>query len=151
VPRWARLTAFVGLYALVLTGAMAVQQSIEGLLAWFGMDRPVLESYGILNGLYVGIMGLGPLCLRRGGAGRGLYMTAWSLASAFAAFATGTVALIAMHATSPGFAETLVGRIVLLLIGAAILGLGAGITLLAARRRSRLGPDDLVETTSDAE
>lgn len=138
VPRWARVTAFVGLYALALTGTMAMQQSIENLLAWLGMSFPVLESYGILTGLYIGIVGLVPLCLRPGAARRGVYLTAWSLASTLAAFAAGTACLIAMHAIWPGFAETLAGRIALLLVAAAILAIGAATALLAARRRARL-------------
>ncbi|MBE9553756.1 MAG: hypothetical protein IMF05_09875, partial [Proteobacteria bacterium] len=79
VPKWARATAFVGVYALVLAGMVELQQSVQGLLAWFGVESGGLDRIGVLAGLYVAVMGLRPLLYLPMARNEGLYRMAWSL------------------------------------------------------------------------
>jgi hypothetical protein len=135
VPRWARATAFVGVYALVLAGMVELQQAVQDLLAWTGMESGGLDRIGVLAGLYVAVMGLRPLLYLSMERNEGLYRMAWSLVAALSALAAATVALLAIRLAAPAFAESFLGSMAPVLAACAALGLGAAITLIATRRR----------------
>jgi hypothetical protein len=111
VPRWAWATAFVGVYALVLAGMVELQQSVQDLLAWAGLESGGLDRIGVLAGLYVAVMGLRPLLYLSMERNEGLYRMAWSLVTALAALAAAAIAAIAIRLTAPAFAESFAGGI----------------------------------------
>jgi hypothetical protein len=138
VPRWARATAFVGVYALVLAGVVELQQSVQGLLAWFGMASGGLDRIGLLAGLYVAAMGLRPLLYLSLERNEGLYRMAWSLVAALSALAAATIALVSIHVAAPAFAENFPGNMTPVLAAIAVLGIGAATATIATRRRERM-------------
>jgi hypothetical protein len=137
VPRWARATAFVGVYALVLAGVVELQQSVQDLLAWAGMASDGLDRIGLLAGLYVAVMGLRPLLYLSMERNEGLYRMAWSLVAALSALAAATVATVVVHMTAPAFAESFPGSMAPAFAAIIVLGLSATVTLVATRRRKR--------------
>ncbi len=146
VPRWARATAFVGVYALVLAGMVELQQAIQGLLGWAGMESGGLDRIGLLAGLYVAATGLRPLLYLPMERNEGLYRMAWSLVAALSALAAAIVALIAIRLAAPAFAESFAGDLTPILAACAALALGWAVTLIATRRR-----EAMVEETGETE
>lgn len=144
VPRWARATAFVGVYALVLAGMVELQQAIQGLLGWAGMESGGLDRIGLLAGLYVAAMGLRPLLYLPMERNEGLYRMAWSLVVALSALAAAIVALIAIRLAAPAFAESFAGGLTPILAACAALGLGWAATLIATRRREGMVAEEIV-------
>jgi hypothetical protein len=138
VPRWARATAFVGVYALVLAGMVELQQSVQDLLAWAGMASDGLDRIGLLAGLYVAAMGLRPLLYLSMERNEGLYRMAWSLAAALSALAAATIATVTIHLTAPAFAESFPGNMTPAIAAIIVLAIGAAVTLVATRRRRRM-------------
>ena len=146
VPRWARLTAFVGIYALVLVGAHAVQRSVEWLFELAGIGGNPLHGVGVLAGLYVGVMGLrGLLHDAAGSRDRALYRTACSLVAGVAALAVASIALVNLRLFAPDLATTGLGASIPPLAALATLALAWPITVVATRRRARMA-----ETATDA-
>ena len=135
VPRWARATAFVGVYALVLAGMVELQQAVQDLLAWAGMESGGLDRIGLLAGLYVAATGLRPLLYLPMERNEGLYRMAWSLVAALSALAAAIAALVAIRLTAPAFAESFVGGMAPVLAACAALGVGWATTKIATRRR----------------
>lgn len=147
VPKWARVTAYVGLYVLVLAGMSQIEQSIVALLDILGVEGASLHEFGLLAGLYVGIMGLPSLLYRPGTDPKeGLYDTACSLVSIVLAFVAAIVTLVAMRIMAPDFAVTLYGDTAPFLAGCGMLAIGAGITFIATRRRRRMAEEVAAET-----
>jgi hypothetical protein len=138
VPRWARATAFVGVYALVLAGMVELQQSVQDLLAWFSVESGGLDRIGLLAGLYVAVMGLRPLLYLSMERNEGLYRIAWSLVAALSALAAAIVALIAIRLAAPAFAESFFGDMPPALAACAALSIGWAATKIATRRRERM-------------
>ncbi len=138
VPRWARATAFVGVYALVLAGMVELQQSVQDFLAWFGVESGGLDRIGLLAGLYVAVMGLRPLLYLPMARNEGLYRMAWSLVAALSALAAATAALLATRLAVPDFTESFLGNLTPALAACAALGIGWAATKIATRRRERL-------------
>ncbi len=139
VPRWARLTAFVGIYALVLVGANALQRSVEWLFELVGIGGDPLHGVGILAGLYVGVMGLrGLLHDAAGNRDRALYRTACGLVAGVAALAASSIALVNLRLFAPDLAATGLGASIPPLAAAATLALAWPITVIATRRRVRM-------------
>lgn len=147
VPRWARATAFVGVYALVLAGMVELQQAVQDLLAWAGMESGGLDRIGLLAGLYVAAMGLRPLLYLPMERNEGLYRMAWSLVAALSALAAAIVALIATRLAAPGFAESFAGGLTPILAACAALGLGWAATLIATRRREGMVAEEEIVTS----
>ena len=150
VPRWARATAFVGLYALVLAGMVELQQAVQDLLAWAGLESGGLDRIGLLAGLYVAAMGLRPLLYQSMERNEGLYRMAWSLAAALAALAAAAVAAVSIPLAAPAFAESFAGGIAPALAACATLAVGWAATLIATRRREAMVAD-VPETDIEAE
>ena len=137
-PKWARATAFVGVYALVLAGMVELQQSVQDLLTWFSVESGGLDRIGLLAGLYVAFMGLRPLLYLSLERSEGLYRMAWSLVVALSALAAAIVALIAIRLAAPAFAESFSGNMTPVLAACVALGLGWAVTKIAIRRRERM-------------
>lgn len=135
LPKWARATAFVGLYALVLAGMVELQQSVQGLVAWFGLEGGGLDRIGLLAGLYVAGTGLRPLLYLPLERNEGLYRMAWSFAAALAALTAATVTAVAVHLTSPAFAQGFPGSMTPAVAAITVLAIGWAATKLATRRR----------------
>lgn len=140
-PRWARATTFVGIYALVLAGMVELEDSIQGLLAWFGVENGGLDRVGLLAGLYVAVLGLRPLLYLPMERNEGLYRMAWSLVAALSALAAAILALVAIRLAAPAFAESFAGGITPALAACAALGIGWAATKIATRRRERLAAE----------
>ena len=137
-PKWARATAFVGVYALVLAGMVELQQSVQSLLAWFSVESGGLDRIGLLAGLYVAAMGLRPLLYLPMERNEGLYRMAWSLVAALLALAAAIAALVAVRLAAPGFTESFVGSLAPVLAACAALAIGWAATKIATRRRERM-------------
>lgn len=146
VPKWARATAFVGVYALVLAGMVELAQSVQDLLAWAGMESGGLDRIGVLAGLYVAAMGLRPMLYLPMERNEGLYRMAWSLVVALSALAATAAALLAIRLAAPAFAASFPGNMAPVLAACATLGLGAAVTLIATRRREGMMAEADVET-----
>jgi hypothetical protein len=146
VPRWARATAFVGVYALVLAGMVELEDALQDLLAWAGLESGGLDRIGLLAGLYVAAMGLRPLLYQSMERNEGLYRMAWSLAAALAALAVAAVAAVSIPLAAPAFAESFTGGIAPALAACATLALGWAATLIATRRRERMVEAERIET-----
>lgn len=138
VPRWARVTAFVGVYALVLAGMVELQQSVQDLLSWAGMDSGGVDGIGLLAGLYVAVMGLRPLLYLPLERNEGLYYMAWSLVTALSSLAAAIAALSAIRLAAPAFAESFAGSVAPVLAACLALGIGWTATKIATRRRGRM-------------
>ncbi|MDH5558928.1 MAG: hypothetical protein OEZ03_16385 [Alphaproteobacteria bacterium] len=136
-PKWARTTAFVGVYALVLAGMVELQQSVQALLAWFGLDSSGLDRIGLLAGLYIAFMGLRPLLYQSMERNVGLYLMAWSLVSALSALAAAAVAAVAIQLAARDFADSFTGGITPTLAACVTLAIGWAATAYATRRRER--------------
>ena len=137
-PKWARATAFVGLYALMLAGMVELQQSVQNLLAWAGMETGGLDRIGVLAGLYVAFMGLRPLLYLPMERNEGLYRMAWSFVTALSGLAAAIAALVAIRLAAPGFADSFIGGLAPTFATCATLALGAGVTQIATRRREAM-------------
>ncbi len=138
VPRWARATAFVGVYALVLAGMVELQQSVQNLLAWFSVESGGLDRIGVLAGLYVAVMGLRPLLYLPMERNEGLYRMAWSLVAALSALAAAIAVLVVVRMFAPAFGDSFPGSLTPVIAACAALGIGAAATLIATRRRERM-------------
>lgn len=138
VPRWARATAFVGVYALVLAGMVELEQSVQSLLAWAGIESGGLDRTGLLAGLYVAVMGLRPLLYLSMERNEGLYRMAWSLVAALSALATAIAALVATRLAAPAFAESFPGSMAPIIAACAALAIVWAATAFATRRRERM-------------
>ena len=138
VPKWARATAFVGVYALVLAGMVELQQSVQDLLAWFSVESGGLDRIGLLAGLYVAAMGLRPLLYLSMERNEGLYRMAWSLIAALSALAAAILAQVAIRLSAPAFAESFIGGMAPVLAACVALGIGWAVTKIATRRRDRM-------------
>lgn len=135
LPRWARATAFVGFYALVLAGMVELEDALQALLAWFGMESSGLDRTGVLAGLYVALMGLPPLLYVPIERNEGLYRMACSLAAALSALAVAVLTLVVIDLSAPAFAESFVGSMAPLGAALVTLAIGALATKIAIRRR----------------
>lgn len=145
VPRWARVTSFIGMYVLVLTGAVALQRALEVLLGIFGLDGTALDGAGVVAGLYLGATGLRRLLYDAdsAGSGRGLYRTAWSLAAVLAGtVVTVIVALVPRLAASEGGAGWFTGAVPPLAMALTLLAAEPVIWIATRRRAGMAGEAD---------
>lgn len=150
LPKWARATAFVGLYALVLGGMNQLEQSVVALLAFAGVDGSPLKSFGVMAGLYIGVMGMPSLLyMPRTDRNEGLYDTACSLVTALLAFVAAVVTLIAVRVGAPEMQSTTFDAVAPFVAGIAILVIGSLVTVLATRRRRRLVGATATENEGD--
>lgn len=139
IPRWARVTAFVGLYALALAGMVGVEQNIQRLLAFLGMDAAGLTRTGVLAGIYVAAAGLRPMLYVPADRNLGLYRLALSLVVALAAMGVGTLMVIVLRFTAPaGDADGFWRGMIPLIAAAVTLAVGWVASRLASRRRERV-------------
>lgn len=150
LPKWARATAFVGLYALVLAGMVELEDSVQALLAWSGVQSGGLDRTGVLAGLYVAVMGLRPLFYLPIERNEGLYRMACSLAAALSALAVAAITLVGIDLSAPAFAESFVGSMAPFIAALLALAIGALATKIAVRRRERMmgegAPEDEAPT-----
>lgn len=141
VPRWARVTSFVGMYVLVLAGAVALERALEGLLGLLGLDGAALDGAGVVAGLYIGATGLRRMLYDADSAasGRGLYRTAWSLAAVLAGTAVTVVVSIVLRPASPE-ADWFGGAVPPLAMALTLLA-AEPLVWIAARRRRGMAKD----------
>ena len=143
LPKWARATAFVGLYALVLAGMVELEDAVQALLAWAGVESGGLDRTGVLAGLHVAVMGLRPLLYLRIERSEGLYRMACSLAAALAALAVAAITLVAIDLSAPMLMQSFPGSLAPLGAALVTLAIGWAATKIAVRRRRWLaGPVD---------
>lgn len=146
LPKWARATAFVGLYVLVLAGMVELEDALQALLAWFGMESGGLDRTGMLAGLHVALLGLRPLFYVPIERNEGLYRMACSLAAALSALAAAAIALVVIDLSAPAFAESFVGSMAPFIAALLALAIGALATKIAVRRRERVAGEESIET-----
>lgn len=152
VPRWARVTSFVGMYVLVLAGAVALQRALEALLDVFGLDGAALDGAGVVAGLYLGATGLRRLLYdaNSAGSGRGLYRTAWSLAAVLAGTAVTVVVSVVLRFAAPeGGTGWFAGAVPPFAMALTLLA-AEPVIWIAVRRRAGMRAED-VESEADEE
>jgi hypothetical protein len=141
MPRWARVTAFVGLYALALAGMVGVEHNVQTLLGWIGIEGAGLTRTGVLAGIYVAAAGLRPMLYVPAERNEGLYRLACSLIVALSALATATVVVIVIRFGAPDYRETFMGGMVPMLAAAVTLAVGWVVSRIATRRRSAIAAE----------
>lgn len=138
MPRWARVTAFVGLYALALAGMVGVEQNIQTVLGWLRIDGGGLTRTGVLAGIYVAAAGLRPMLYVPAGRNEGLYRLAWSLVVALSAMGIATFVLIVMRLFARDYSDTFWGGMMPLVATALTLSVGWVVARFATSRRRHM-------------
>ena len=134
----------------VLAGMVELEDALQALLAWFGMESGGLDRTGVLAGLHVALMGLRPLLYVPIERNEGLYRMACSLAAGPSALAVAVLTLVAIDLSAPAFAESFIGSMAPFIAALVTLAIGALATKIAVRRRERLVEEMAAETEGSA-